>query len=80
LNVNICHVGKTTPEEAILAKCCVFTNFQWISFLGLGRKMRQHPKDRGPALTAHGSLDLKQEIQIQIQIPKITSSYPSGGS
>jgi hypothetical protein len=22
----------------------------------------------GPALTAHGSLDLKQEIQIQIQI------------
>jgi hypothetical protein len=24
----------------------------------------------GPALTAHGSLDLKQEIQIQIQIPK----------
>jgi hypothetical protein len=25
----------------------------------------------GPALTAHGSLDLKQEIQIQIQILKI---------
>jgi hypothetical protein len=24
----------------------------------------------GPALTAHGSLDLKQEIQIQIQIRK----------
>jgi hypothetical protein len=24
----------------------------------------------GPALTAHGSLDLKQEIQIQIQIGK----------
>jgi hypothetical protein len=23
----------------------------------------------GPALTAHGSLDLKQEIQIQIRIP-----------
>jgi hypothetical protein len=23
--------------------------------------------DSGPALTAHGSLDLKQEIQIQIQ-------------
>jgi hypothetical protein len=23
----------------------------------------------GPALTAHGSLDLKQEIQIQIQKP-----------
>jgi hypothetical protein len=23
----------------------------------------------GPALIAHGSLDLKQEIQIQIQIP-----------
>jgi hypothetical protein len=23
---------------------------------------------RGPALTAHGSLELKQEIQIQIQI------------
>jgi hypothetical protein len=25
----------------------------------------------GPALTAHGSLDFKQEIQIQIQITKI---------
>jgi hypothetical protein len=24
--------------------------------------------DSGPAITAHGSLDLKQEIQIQIQI------------
>jgi hypothetical protein len=35
----------------------------------------------GPALTAHGSLDLKQEIQIQIQIAraclikKLTRSY-----
>jgi hypothetical protein len=26
----------------------------------------------GPALTAHGSLDLKQEIQIQIQIKSKT--------
>jgi hypothetical protein len=26
----------------------------------------------GPALTAHGSLDLKQEIQIQIQIQKLS--------
>jgi hypothetical protein len=26
----------------------------------------------GPALTAHGSLDLKQEIQIQIQIQAIS--------
>jgi hypothetical protein len=25
----------------------------------------------GPAITAHGSLDLKQEIQIQIQIRKV---------
>jgi hypothetical protein len=28
----------------------------------------------GPALTAHGSLDLKQEIQIQIQIDCATGS------
>jgi hypothetical protein len=28
----------------------------------------------GPALTAHGSLDLKQEIQIQIQIRSIFMS------
>jgi hypothetical protein len=28
----------------------------------------------GPAITAHGSLDLKQEIQIQIQIRHIVSS------
>jgi hypothetical protein len=26
----------------------------------------------GPALTAYGSLDLKQEIQIQIQVNKLT--------
>jgi hypothetical protein len=30
----------------------------------------------GPALTAHGSLDIKQEIQIQIQI-QTTSNSPS---
>jgi hypothetical protein len=27
----------------------------------------------GPAITAHGSLDLKQEIQIQIQTKKSTT-------
>jgi hypothetical protein len=32
----------------------------------------------GPALTAHGSLDLKQEIQIQIQMQSLnTKSQPS---
>ena len=33
----------------------------------------------GPALTAHGSLDLKQEIQIQIQIMMsvIGTSFPA---
>jgi hypothetical protein len=32
----------------------------------------------GPALTAHGSLDLKQEIQIQIQIQMQTLASCSG--
>jgi hypothetical protein len=37
----------------------------------------------GPALTAHGSLDFKQEIQIQIQIQNcpfslLTAQYPQG--
>jgi hypothetical protein len=30
-----------------------------------------HQQVRGPAFTAHGSLDLKQDIQIQIQINKL---------
>jgi hypothetical protein len=29
----------------------------------------------GPALTAHGSLDLKQEIQIQIQIQNLGTRF-----
>jgi hypothetical protein len=28
--------------------------------------------DSGPAITAHGSLNLKEEIQIQIQIQMLT--------
>jgi hypothetical protein len=32
----------------------------------------------GPALTAHGSLDLKQEIQIQIQIQKCSQGNKKG--
>jgi hypothetical protein len=30
----------------------------------------------GPAITAHGSLDLKQEIQIQIGCSSFSSFYP----
>jgi hypothetical protein len=33
----------------------------------------------GPALTAHGSLDLKQEIQIQIQIHSFNNKSVSTG-
>jgi hypothetical protein len=34
----------------------------------------------GPALTAHGSLDLKQEIQIQIQIQTTPAEAESSES
>jgi hypothetical protein len=62
--------GAFADEVTITQNSSLTTHLQFYQFHG--RILSSiHIWGSGPAITAHGSLDLKQEIQIQIQNSKL---------